>query len=56
MLNGPMSSVVSTVVTLNASEVSRPCSYVSGGDGKSRCHGWSFAPANGMSKPISTIS
>ena len=54
--NGPMSSVTSTPVRLNASDVSRRSLYVSAGEGKSRCHGWYFAPWNGTSKPISTIS
>jgi len=51
-----MSSAVSTVVTLMASEVSRRSVRVVLGIGKSRCQGWSTAPANGMSKPSSTIS
>ena len=46
---------VSTVVRLKAREVSRRPSYVSGGLGKSRCHGWTFAPGKGVSNPTSTI-
>ena len=30
-------------------------SIVASGAGKSRCQGWSAAPGNGMSNPISTI-
>ena len=52
---GPISSVVSTVVRLNARDVSRCWSLVSGGLGKSRCHGCTVAPGNGVSKPTSTI-
>jgi hypothetical protein len=49
-----MSSATSTVVRLKASElIRRPC-VVSGGAGKSRCHGWLTAPGLGTSKPIST--
>ena len=53
--NGPMSGVVSTSVTLNASEVSRRPSRP-WADGKSRCQGWFFAPGSGTSNPTSTIS
>jgi hypothetical protein len=52
---GPMSGVVSTVVRLKASDVSRRSRWVAAGERKSRCHGWSTAPGNGTSKPTSTI-
>jgi hypothetical protein len=51
---GPISSVTSTVVRLNASELIRLPSTVSGGAVKSRCHGCAIAPGFGTSKPIST--
>src|SRR5215212_1609303 len=51
-----MSSLTSTPVRLKASDVIFRSRQVSSGDGKSRCQGWFFAPWNGTSKPISTIS
>ena len=54
-LEGPHVGVTSTPVRLNASEVIRGSRHVSGGEGKSRCQGWSVAPSKGLEPDLNDL-